>query len=432
MPSKVIPARTKRLYFQWSPYLNGSYSGPYTVDKPGVIASSYTHNTTANYRKVVPLPMYPMNREFRDFGFRSGYASSLYSSGPPQKLNFTATFLDPVGTYAASGHVVNSDQITRLKYNALIGCYNKLKNQNVSVGETAVEAKSTVKMILTTVGRLTSAARLIRKGNFVEASRKLGMSGVPRVIEKREHLANVKWKRKAIRAKRLGLPPPPRKVERDQHTFESDWLAYRYGWMPLYLTVYGAMVNTYDHYRTKQPIITIRHRALGKVGRTSVDYTGPTDVYAAANIGTNQKWITSINVQCCIRYQLTNNNLATATSFGLTNPALLAWELLPLSFVADWFVSISDVLSQVDNWVGKTFLSGCYTTREENRRDTIQRRYNISANARSFTPATCWATYLSIRREVFSTPPAVLPRLQLELNPQRIADAAALLRQALR
>lgn len=40
------------------------------------------------------------------------------------------------------------------------------------------------------------------------------------------------------------------------------------------------------------------------------------------------------------------NSLGT---FGLTNPASLAWELLPWSFVVDWFVNVGNVLASMDN-----------------------------------------------------------------------------------
>lgn len=37
------------------------------------------------------------------------------------------------------------------------------------------------------------------------------------------------------------------------------------------------------------------------------------------------------------------------STFGGTGPASLAWELLPYSFVLDWFVDLSDVLNSIDN-----------------------------------------------------------------------------------
>nr|APG76995.1 hypothetical protein [Beihai levi-like virus 22]APG77019.1 hypothetical protein [Beihai levi-like virus 22] len=54
---------------------------------------------------------------------------------------------------------------------------------------------------------------------------------------------------------------------------------------------------------------------------------------------------------------------AYANAFlGLTNPLATAWELVPLSFVINWFVSIGDVLGALDAGVGLDVVSG-YETR---------------------------------------------------------------------
>jgi len=44
--------------------------------------------------------------------------------------------------------------------------------------------------------------------------------------------------------------------------------------------------------------------------------------------------------------------LALASELGLTNPAQLAWELLPLSFVFDYFFAVSDALGSLDVLLG--------------------------------------------------------------------------------
>lgn len=38
-------------------------------------------------------------------------------------------------------------------------------------------------------------------------------------------------------------------------------------------------------------------------------------------------------------------NVSTARSLGLTNPAIIAWEVVPYSFVVDWFIPIGTYLS---------------------------------------------------------------------------------------
>jgi hypothetical protein len=53
--------------------------------------------------------------------------------------------------------------------------------------------------------------------------------------------------------------------------------------------------------------------------------------------------------------------LATASEIGLTNPAEVAWELVPFSFVVDWAIPIGTFLGQLDASVGWHFETGSIT-----------------------------------------------------------------------
>jgi hypothetical protein len=43
---------------------------------------------------------------------------------------------------------------------------------------------------------------------------------------------------------------------------------------------------------------------------------------------------------------------------GFNNPISLAWEVLPYSFVLDWFLPIGDFLDGLNRWKGLQFVSG--------------------------------------------------------------------------
>lgn len=49
---------------------------------------------------------------------------------------------------------------------------------------------------------------------------------------------------------------------------------------------------------------------------------------------------------------------AVAANTGISNPALLAWELLPWSFVIDWFIPVGDYLESLSAFDGFTFSGG--------------------------------------------------------------------------
>jgi len=81
------------------------------------------------------------------------------------------------------------------------------------------------------------------------------------------------------------------------------------------------------------------------------------------------------NVELVVRYgadiTVSNPYLSLATRLGLTNPAVTAWQLLPGSFLVDWFIPVEQFLSQLSDFWGldvtrsysTTFQKGRYTER---------------------------------------------------------------------
>lgn len=66
-------------------------------------------------------------------------------------------------------------------------------------------------------------------------------------------------------------------------------------------------------------------------------------------------------VKAGIKAHVTNDTLAQLGSHGLLNPAALAWELFPVSFVIDWFVPIGDFLGGLSTHFGMEFRDGYMT-----------------------------------------------------------------------
>lgn len=62
-------------------------------------------------------------------------------------------------------------------------------------------------------------------------------------------------------------------------------------------------------------------------------------------------------------YTVDNAGGKIASSVGATNPAALGWELIPYSFVVDWFVNVGDYLSSLDALTGVSNLSYITVTR---------------------------------------------------------------------
>jgi hypothetical protein len=104
-------------------------------------------------------------------------------------------------------------------------------------------------------------------------------------------------------------------------------------------------------------------RGSASASKQFVDNTYPPgdDVIGVGNTGRTTCTITT-HTKFVIRFRMDDPLAATLSQTGFTNPVSLAWELLPFSFVADWFIPIGDFLEALEAWKGMTFLGGSKTT----------------------------------------------------------------------
>jgi hypothetical protein len=71
----------------------------------------------------------------------------------------------------------------------------------------------------------------------------------------------------------------------------------------------------------------------------------------------------SMSSRAFLRYAIDLPALQRAAQLGFTNPALLAWDALPFSFVLDWAVNVSQYLTALDSSFGLRYVSGCVSER---------------------------------------------------------------------
>jgi hypothetical protein len=116
------------------------------------------------------------------------------------------------------------------------------------------------------------------------------------------------------------------------------------------------------------------------------------------------------------------------------NPASIAWELLPYSFVADWFVDIGSFLRSVETAViyANRFRSGYYSVLlVKNITGLISRSENSGSGSLAIN-AVGFANEIQFRRVVYSGfPLPTVPRFKANLGSRRLLSAAALLTQKL-
>ena len=125
--------------------------------------------------------------------------------------------------------------------------------------------------------------------------------------------------------------------------------------------------------------------------------------------------------------------LTTASRLGFTNPLSVTWELLPLSFVADWFYPISDYINSLDATLGWDFMGGSCTKRIVQKMTVRATAYPYPVWYLKAIPTVSGSkvfTSKTVNRTVYIVPP--VPDLVRPKNPfsgRHLASAVALLSQ---
>lgn len=158
----------------------------------------------------------------------------------------------------------------------------------------------------------------------------------------------------------LGLPAPSRSERADLNRPSPDrladnWLEYNYGWKPLVQDVYNA-VGSYQKGITGKGLLVraAQHHGAPPPPRRSPGY----DPYLNKDPAEKRH---SGRSSAQFSGTVTNPRARTLQELGFLNPASLAWEKLPYSFVVDWFLPIGDLLAGLTAGAGLSAVSGSIT-----------------------------------------------------------------------
>lgn len=189
-------------------------------------------------------------------------------------------------------------------------------------------------------------------------------------------------------------------------------LSLVYGWLPLLSDVHAACeaLEVLANPPRRSTVVVTRSR------RTNLDGSqSPTLYYCSAPKVVSRR----------IQYRMTEE-LSMPRSLGLLDPVSVAWELVPYSFVVDWFVPIGTYLS---NLAVIPFLKGDFLVTDRVR--WAARCITTSAGAADFDGGSCNCSETTINRRISSSLSVPLPTFRgfasLYNSSQRCANALALL-----
>jgi hypothetical protein len=249
----------------------------------------------------------------------------------------------------------------------LRGLREKIYGSDFNLSVFLGEGHQALKLIADSATRIAKALAKTKRGDLVGAAREL-VNGTGREIRRHRNFKD--FGRKSAKST------------------SNSWLELQYGWLPLLKDTHEAAQMlahaTHAPFQTTFRVSKTREKKETRTGGGST----PLDRRYYWSMRTTQRVRLSVIVR---------EKPSAFYALGLQNPELVAWELLPFSFVVDWFIPIGQYL---EARAATSAIAGTYITSSR-----------ISGEFTGVTGALlvkgAYARRGSFTRTVSTTPPSV-------------------------
>jgi len=201
---------------------------------------------------------------------------------------------------------------------SVVKALNRLNNDKAQIGIMFGEAKRTFSLLADSSFQLLNAYRAARKGNW---------SGV-------QHILGLKKKQVLS-----GQFPANR------------WLEYQYGWKPL-------LSDLHDTYKAFRSMLETHSFLLTAGGKSEKQAEYESTWSGTGQPKVRKEWVGSQVARTRLTAEIDSPRWRQASQFGVINPLSVAWELVPFSFVIDWFMPIGNALEAMTARAGLKFVGG--------------------------------------------------------------------------
>lgn len=221
--------------------------------------------------------------------------------------------------------------------------------ESSSLGIAAVELGESVSMIAKRLDTVLAFAKAVKRRDMryikVAMSSEHQMAQAKKFDEWAERLTKYKRPRASFQESRERYLKRyeqflHQKRRRDLKTTSGLWLEYWLGWAP----TIGDVQTTLDVLAHEFPYEKVRGLRVGKYSRSYEDDNGAT--YMG---GTIHKW--GASARCSVKIdthaRVHNPNTYSANRLGVNNLLDIAWQAVPLSFLVDWKLGLSDQLKRM-------------------------------------------------------------------------------------
>lgn len=184
----------------------------------------------------------------------------------------------------------------------------RIKGHDFNLAVNVAQMNQTVSLCADTLRKMTSSIKALKHGNPASAVRLLfGADGGK-------------------------LPKGKLQGKLKGKDVSSQWLELQYGWLPMIGDCYEAAKAFENYSSARKTSFTVKLRK-----REPYEGSAAPTNYSCPGIATTFRKIK------CELYE----DLALPRSLGLMDPLSVAWEIIPYSFVVDWFIPIGGYLENL-------------------------------------------------------------------------------------
>lgn len=217
------------------------------------------------------------------------------------------------------GYISASSMVTLGRDNGVTArlsseCASRLQGKvysAVAAGVSLLEGRQSLEMIANALRTLAGAARALRRRNLKDFYRRLKI-------------------------------PKDRQGKQTAKSFADLWLQYHFGWDPLLSDIYQGLQLLVNPIQTYVPV-------SAKASDGGSDWSSVNNGFTVTT--QSRSWTTTVKAGCIVK-AIRDPGAFTLEQFGLNNPAVLAWESVPYSFVVDWIANVGDFLQSFTAYAG--------------------------------------------------------------------------------
>lgn len=303
-----------------------AFSGPFTTTESKASLPMWS-KTRKRYRQKAPY----IDRLPYEFIWNEGNKMPNPWNLAPSTLPISSSF-GPDGAALAKAY----------------GKFSQAARETASLAVNLAERKQAVDMMASRASQILRFAKNLRSFRFVDAARDLGLRVITAKDSRRYWRARVRAgsvDREIVLKKRL-------------QSFGNNYLEFHFGWEPLVKDIGNVIEMLHD-----TPFKGLGKTVKGKGSSKETKPSAPTsmtdfDIKTVAYMPIQR-------VQLIADIVIEDPNVFRLNQLGFVNPAVIAWELVPFSFVVDWFSNVGMVLSSYTDFVGMSLQNACTTSYAE-------------------------------------------------------------------